>query len=358
VSKRSEGKVSIISASDVTGQLDFTIQEILGTSDVENLSFSLTTGSNTAFTLRAVDISRPGRAFFIKTTRKTAVGKNLGLREVEFYKFIESLNPEPYPNIPRCVRWFAAAAGKKYYLVLSDLTDAYNDYQAVDFNDIANWQCAVRSIAYFHRLFLNKLTEEQIRSRLQTRDEIDGYILNLRNAYARFKDYCDGRVEPKVLSLLADSIPVIERIEIEKNERLRRRKDVTITHGDGHIRNFLYPKAAGQLAQLVDWQFWNVGVGTYDLRHLIGSGLSKEMRHLQKDLVKYYYQVLTEDAKSKYSWDDCWRDYKLGIVDNLFMPVWQYAGFNWPYERWSNALTSAVENYYELGCDSLDFCIR
>lgn len=77
------------------------------------------------------------------------------------------------------------------------------------------------------------------------------------------------------------------------------------------------------------------------------------MRHLQRELVQYYYQVLIEDIQGEYSWADCLRDYKLGIVDNLFMPVWQYAGFNWGYERWASSLMSTVENYYELGCNSL-----
>jgi hypothetical protein len=96
-----------------------------------------------------------------------------------------------------------------------------------------------------------------------------------------------------------------------------------------------------------------VGIGAFDLRHLLGSALPKELRGHQEDLVRYYHQVYIEGLSADYSFEECWKDYRKGIVDNLFMPVWQYTGFGWAHDRWGTTLGSAVENFYELNCDEL-----
>jgi len=77
------------------------------------------------------------------------------------------------------------------------------------------------------------------------------------------------------------------------------------------------------------------------------------MRQHQAYLVRYYYDIYRDGLDVGYSWPDCWDDYRKGIIDNLFMPVWQYIGFGWPYKQWSKTLAAAVENYYSLECDQL-----
>ena len=55
-----------------------------------------------------------------------------------------------------------------------------------------------------------------------------------------------------------------------------------------------------------------------------------------------------------YPWEACWDDYREGIIDNLFMPVWQYTSFGWGYDQWGQTLAAAVANYDRLGCDQID----
>jgi hypothetical protein len=89
------------------------------------------------------------------------------------------------------------------------------------------------------------------------------------------------------------------------------------------------------------------------LRHLLGSALGENLRNRQEALVRYYYENYLEGLDVVYPWTDCWEDYRKGIVDNLFMPVWQYTGFGWTQQQWGKTLAAAVENYYSLGCDQL-----
>ena len=104
---------------------------------------------------------------------------------------------------------------------------------------------------------------------------------------------------------------------------------------------------------MVDWQFWGLGIGAFDLRHLLGSALRGDMRQHQRALVAHYYSAYLNELDVDYSWEACWSDYRKGIIDNLFMPVWQYTGFGWPYEKWGKTLESAVENYTTLDCDQI-----
>ena len=69
--------------------------------------------------------------------------------------------------------------------------------------------------------------------------------------------------------------------------------------------------------------------------------------------VKFYYETYIDGFDVDYSWEDCWNDYRKGIIDNLFMPVWQYTGFGWEYVRWIDTLTAALENYDALDCQAL-----
>ncbi|MDZ7845193.1 MAG: oxidoreductase family protein [Anaerolineales bacterium] len=183
------------------------------------------------------------------------------------------------------------------------------------------------------------------------------YVKKLRESYLQFKDCCGSRVERSILQLLENSLTAIHKIERDKNLRKMENILTTITHGDSHRRNFLYPRTDG-LALIADWQFWNVGIGTYDLRHLLGSLRKVALRQHQQELVHHYYQLFAVDPGNDYSWEDCWLDYhypQQGIIDNLFMAVWQDAGFNWKYDRWIPTLHTAVENYYDFKFDLLKF---
>lgn len=336
--------------------LSFSLQQMLGADSVDHVSHLSISQSTTSCIVRvSIDQDRHQK-LFIKTTSnlsdQDAYG-DLGIREVEFYKFINSITDAKHLNAPRCIRHHIAPDNKEYYLVLEDVSDLYVDYQEVDFSDIESWKCAAVAVAHFHGLYQNKLSEQQIIALQPPRNEVDHQIDKLKNALKRFGEYCGNRVEKSVLILLENSIPTLKGYQIETYQRLLKRRNITITHGDIHTQNLMYPKKNGQLPLLIDWQFWGIGVGAYDLRHLIGSGLSAGMRHLQEELVHHYYACLTTEARSTYSWEECWQDYRKGIVDNLYMPVWQYAGFGWEYSRWCHTLENAVENYHFLHCDDM-----
>jgi 5-methylthioribose kinase len=173
----------------------------------------------------------------------------------------------------------------------------------------------------------------------------------LEDAFSKFKTDNAENVPGDTFALLEQCIPLIRQFELQKVQRVQENQITTILHRDAHLKNFLYPRVTNAETRIVDWQFWDLGIGAFDLRHLLGSAFTPKLRRYQKELVRYYHQVFMKDFDVNYSWETCWSDYCKGIVDNLFMPVWQYTGFGWDFRRWEKTLKSAVENFCGLKCD-------
>jgi hypothetical protein len=342
--------------SEPLPDLMFPLPDILGVDPRRKINILDWAGTHTAITLRVRVADGSGETFFVKTVRGDGPkvgGSKLGLREVRFYQFMEGFDAELKRRLPQCIRYHLAADEESYYLVLEDLSDAYLPHSAVDFSDLAPWRCALRSVADFHRGFTGRLSADQIADLAEDEAGIAAYIETLTAAYQQFKRDNRDHVGGEVLGLMAQSIPMIHHIELEKRSRIRQNKLTTVLNRDGHLRNFLYPKTPDRLAKIVDWQFWGVGIGAYDLRHLLGSALNPALRGHQESLVRDYYQAYVAGGGIDYPWEVCWEDYRKGVLDNLFMPVWQYAGFGWGVDRWGETLKAAVENYWALACDRL-----
>jgi len=346
----------IVCNKTIIKDLPFPLHGMLGVSKSESLAVDLITGPTTSVTLRIRSKENPDLKAFVKTAKKDGASGahiRLGIREVRFYQFIDLLNPDPYPNIPRCLNSHISEDESTYFLVLEDLSDSHQDYQSLDFSKLENWRLGLCALGKFHQRFTGELSEEQIQAHADDEAAVVGYMGKLEEAYGKFKAGNGDHVPDDTFDLLERCIPLIKRFELEKVRRVRENRLTTLLHRDAHLKNFLYPRAAGGETMIVDWQFWGVGIGAFDLRHLMGSALPKDLRDHQEGLVRFYHRIYTDGLGVDYDFEACWSDYRKGIVDNLFMPVWQYSGFGWQHDRWGKTLDSAVENFYGLKCDEL-----
>ncbi|MFW5714352.1 MAG: phosphotransferase [Brevefilum sp.] len=272
------------------------------------------------------------------------------MREVRFYELIELLFPNPYPNIPRCLSTFIPEDKSNFYLVLEDITASHHSDESVDFQAPEHWKMVVAALAKFHQCFTHKLGDDQIHDRVDDKDDAERYLNKLNRAFKRFESDHREILDSAVLSLMQLSIPLIRAFELEEVVRVHEKELTTILHRDAHVKNFLYPLSEGAEAVIVDWQFWGLGIGAFDLQHLFGSGFSRDLRSHQAELVRHYYDTYQNGLDVDYSWDDCWLDLRKGIIDKMFMPVWQYTDFGWGADRWGKTFVASVENYHALEC--------
>lgn len=73
-------------------------------------------------------------------------------------------------------------------------------------------------------------------------------------------------------ALTAEARNVFDRVfgsSLQPWMRLTDRRALTVTHGDAHTWNFLFPRSGEGAAFLIDWQLWHVDVGARDLAFLM-----------------------------------------------------------------------------------------
>jgi hypothetical protein len=133
--------------------------------------------------------------------------------------------------------------------------------------------------------------------------------------------------------------------------RLLEPKGLTVTHGDLHWWNFLYPNDTSRdSVRLFDWQLWHVDVGARDLAFLLALGGFAEPRpEIEEDLLRAYHTALDVED---YSFESLMHDYRSSAIRNLNIPIifWKQKKH---YSTWQDALRRACDAYVRLGCDEL-----
>ncbi|MFW9873403.1 MAG: hypothetical protein ACFFG0_09890, partial [Candidatus Thorarchaeota archaeon] len=83
----------------------------------------------------------------------------------------------------------------------------------------------------------------------------------------------------KIYRIVSSQFPDI------KLNRLNLKKNLTITHGDVWLGNFLFPKLNNKYmpdinhqTYLTDWETWSTGFGPNDVAHMIGLNWDPEIR--------------------------------------------------------------------------------
>lgn len=137
-------------------------------------------------------------------------------------------------------------------------------------------------------------------------------------------------------------------------ERIANGQGLTIIHGDAHAWNFLYPRdPEAHRVRILDWALWQVGRATNDLAYMIAMHDFPDYRtRMERPLVRHYYDRLVELGVQGYTWDDCWLDYRLSAIHNLFFPVYHWVVKGDPALWWPN-LERAMLAYHDLRCEDL-----
>ncbi|MBH0779788.1 phosphotransferase family protein [Nocardia bovistercoris] len=87
-----------------------------------------------------------------------------------------------------------------------------------------------------------------------------------------------------------------------------------LLHGDYRLDNLLFDPT-GTRVTVVDWQTLTVGLPARDLAYFVATGLLPDVRAAaESDLVRDYHRALCAYGVEDYGESDCWRDYRLGLL--------------------------------------------
>ncbi len=147
---------------------------------------------------------------------------------------------------------------------------------------------------------------------------------------------------------------VCEMRDLRGRRRLTEAGNLTLIHGDAHYQNMFFPRdPATHRPFFIDWQCWDIRVGTDDLTYpLVLRWFPERRAALEQDLVKRYHDVLLENGVVGYTWEDCWHDYRLSSIRNMLVPPFFWAIGISPQMSWQ-FMEMAFLNFYDLGCEEL-----
>lgn len=238
---------------------------------------------------------------------------------------------------------------KQGYLLFGDMTEThYNAPQdpLPPFED----ECkeAVIALAKTHAYWWDHPSFGQQNFEYPTKADILQFIKNLESDYFKFVDYLGDRLSSKRKSYY-DAI--FRKIPELIDNRVSNQNKFTLRHGDAHFGNFLFPTDKNHDQCIIhDWQFWDIELGVRDLAYmLVFSWLPEQRQRLEKPLIKYYFEEL-QSQEINYSWEELQKDYRISVIINSLIPIYQFAGSQLPPMSWWVGLEKTFSAFEDLNC--------
>ena len=291
------------------------------------------------------------RKLFLKLSlqdESTAAQPNIRNSEIDFYRTVASKTPSP--ELINCYHATLASEAGESVLLLEDLSETHLQSPQREAPSLEFSRSAVECLARFHAHWWDDPRVGTEVGKIFDAAWLESFLSDLETSVGRFlsflRDDLSSRRRAIYKKMLAAS-PVIWG-------RLTERTGLTVTHGDTHWWNFLFPKdPAADQTRIFDWQLWHIDLGARDLAFLVAFGGFAERRpELEDSLLHLYNKTLVSAGVENYPWDQFWNDYRSSAIRNLNMPVifWSQGKHR---QTWTEALERAFQSFDKLGCEEL-----
>jgi hypothetical protein len=290
-------------------------------------------------------ISDAPRTLFLKLTGAGLPSEVSCEKEVEFY---QRLAPEmSCPPLIRCYDAVSSAPTGRSHILLDDLFETHSQPNDQEAPSKSLSRLAVEALAQAHAHWWNDPQLGKEVGTLFDAKTLGKFVAELNSSVAMFIEHCSTDLTP-------DQREAYELMLANANKiwgRLTDHRGLTLTHGDCHWWNFLYPNDPEKHAvHIYDWHLWHVDLGARDLAFLLALGGFAEPRpEMENELLRDYHSTLIANGVSDHSWEQLWDDYRWSAVRNLNIPVifWSQGKHS---STISTALRRAFDSYQRLHC--------
>lgn len=244
-------------------------------------------------------------------------------REVSFYR--ELANNENL-SVPTCYYSNIDSETENTAFLLEDLTNARQG-DSVAGCSLDDAHRAIVHLARFQAAWWENPRLDELDWMPLKRDESDAYLDIYPAAWESLIDQAREGM-PHGLRQLGDTLrPQLAGIKSQLT-----RRPLTIVHGDYRLDNCFFDDSAEPKPPVVlDWEFCVRGRGICDVATFISEAFpAQQRREVERDLVATYHTVLLENGVNDYSLQECWRDYRLAMLE-IFV-FWIVAGGHCDYE--------------------------
>lgn len=293
-------------------------------------------------------VAAPAR-LFLKMTKDELdlnLAQPIGRGEVSFYRAVAPAMSDP--PAPRCYDAVFDEALGRFHLLLEDLSETHHVLTQWPLPPtVEQCQHIVETYARFHAAWWD---DPRLGNGIGTPVDPDRYVAHFTEAFARFADFLGDRLSKERRERYERVLAASARLA---GRRLTG-KNVTLAHGDAHIWNLLYPReGTGGTIRLIDWENWRPGIAARDLAYMMAVHWYPERRRrFEVGLLRHYHRVLENYGVRGYSLNALWQDYRLAVIGQLALPVFQAASKIGPWIWWGH-LERVMLAFEDLKCDEI-----
>lgn len=273
---------------------------------------------------------------------------NIGKAEVEFYSKVASEMTKP--PLVRCFDAAFDAETGRSHILMEDLSATHCQPEQNFAPSESLTYLAIETLAKAHSVWWNRRELGTAIGKLFDQKTLDAFVTDLEHSVSDF-------IESSGVSLTSDERQAYRSMLNNADRiwgRLMDPTNLTVTQGDCHWWNFLYPiDSETNTVRIFDWHLWHVDLGARDLAFLLALGGFAEPRpELEDELLEHYYSTLISNGVSNYELDDLVHDYRCSAIRNLNIPIifWTQGKHE---STWNTALRRAFDSFDRLRCSKL-----
>jgi hypothetical protein len=271
-----------------------------------------------------------------------------GRQEVAFYSDVAPSLPAGV--VPRCFFAHDADATSPWHLILEDLTDTH--VVATEWPlppSEAQCRIIVGALGRLHAAWWeDPLLGVSVGQWLDDA-AMERFIKQVVRHFDVFADRLGDELPTERRALYERLIAAAPRL----HKRYHDPKNITLGHGDAHVWNCFLPRNGSDDVRWFDWDGWRIRVPTNDLAYMMAVHWYPERRQrLEGTLLDHYHKVLLENGVRSYNRADMQEDYRLSVLWQTIIPVFQ-AGLKLPPVIWWNNFQRIMAAVDDLGCREL-----
>lgn len=249
--------------------------------------------------------------FTLPSEERRTHWRNMYIKEVQFYK--EFVHQVDVPTPQAYFSEFDEVTGYALLLLEDCSYGELGDW--VKGCSIERMRLCVTEIAKFHATWWEHPALPQYDwARMQ-----DSESTKIQERYTQIANTLDDVPEiprePELLQTIKDHATYFSSWM-----KYRQQSPFTLLHSDYHVNNLIFME--DNKLMIVDWQSMSVGRGVSDVAYFLGySAPIEDRRTHETELVKLYHDTLRENGVVGYSYDQCWDDYRMAILDGFWKSV-------------------------------------
>lgn len=268
--------------------------------------------------------------------------------EIEFYRRLAPSMPTP-PIVP-C--WDAATSSSSHcsHILLADLFDTHSQPRENEAPSKLNSLHAVEALARCHASWWNDERLGASIGHVMSDADLTTFIACLERNVGRFIDAFGNELTQDQQSAVGLMLLNADKIW----GRLTNATGLTITHGDCHWWNFLFPNdPENHETYVIDWHLWHIDLAARDLAFLFALGGFAEPRpELEDEFLGRYHDALIESGRSNYGFETLIQDYRWSAIRNLNIAAIFFSQGKHESTVWTT-FRRAYDSFERLDCREL-----